>query len=126
VDIYALSTVETLTVELRHPTTGAPLMEGDKTVSITLKGMHTDAWGDEVRRQSEADEKRKKSAAESRRDAARLYACVTVAWSGITKGAKEVECTPEEARKLYEPESAAWLRSQVSAALLAHAEGIKK
>lgn len=121
-DIAKLKTTETTTVHLRDPETGEKLYENDEPVTITLQGFHTDAWQDE---QSAVDAERerlsKRAKGAGRREMARLLAAVTTAWSAV-----DGECTKDSALKLYEPEGAAWLRSQLNDALIEHAKNIKK
>lgn len=118
--------IETCVVKLRDPNTGEQLMDGKKPVTITLKGMHTDAFQSELNRQRAETARNEKrnivlSPSQERANSAKLYAAVTLSWSGI-----DGECTKEAAQNLYEPEHMAWLRSQISDALIEHAQSIKK
>lgn len=126
-NLAEIKTEEFVTLEVLHPATG------EKTgAEIKLKGMHTDAWQSEFQKQLALKEKREAKGitpkpAQSRAESARLYAAVTASWKGITgKDGKPLECSAEAAEALYEPEHMAWLRAQISDALLNHANSIKK
>lgn len=118
--------IETISVHLRDPNTGAKLFDDRVPVTITLKGMHTDAFQSVLNTQQAENRKNEKrgivkTPAQERADSAALYAAVTVAWKGI-----DGECTKDAAMALYEPEHMAWLRAQISDALIEHAQSIKK
>lgn len=125
-NILEVKPVETFVLKVRDPNTGDYLSDGKKPVTITLKGMHTDAFQQELIKQRTENERNAKrgitlSAAQERTNSAKLYAAVTVEWAGI-----DGECTKSNAQAIYEPESMSWLRSQISDALIEHAQSLKK
>ena len=115
---------ETTVLKVRDPNTGDYLYDGKVPVTITLKGMHSDPFQNELLRQKHASSQKKnqvKSAQNEREDAAKLYASVFVSWTGI-----DGECNAENAKAVLEPDSMAWLRMQVSEELVELAESLKK
>lgn len=121
-DILSVKTIETTVIHLRSPVDSQELFDGKTPVTITLAGMHTDAFQLEITRQQQEDKQRDKrgqtkSPLQERIDTAKLYASVTKEWTGISKDGKPVECNLDNAIEIYKPESMAWLRKQISDAL---------
>jgi hypothetical protein len=128
---FDLSTLDTVkasdegsVLQVRHPTTGAVLANGDgRAVEIKLAG--TDSERARKAERSALNRRLKMggrrgagtlTAEELDNDALEMLAVCTLAWSGFVMDGQEVECTPENAKRLYR--QMPWLREQAQA----HAE----
>jgi hypothetical protein len=105
-------------LEVRHPTTGVVLANGDgRAVTLTLAGMDS-ARARKAERQ--ATNRRLKQSGRGRslgvtgddldNDALDLLAACTMAWSGFELDGQQIECSAENARRLYR--QFPWLREQ--------------
>lgn len=106
------------TLEVRHPSTGAILSNGDgRAVTIVLAGMDSNRARKSER---QATNRRLKASGRGRglgltgddldNDALDLLAACTLAWSGFDLEGQPLECNPDNARKLYR--QFPWLREQ--------------
>ena len=101
-------------LELEHPASGAPL-----GITITLTGADSATY-----RRTQAALLRKKQGRrlgstpdpdDVRRDACRLLAACTLAWTGVVLDGAELPCTAENAARLYQ--RFAWIFEQVDRAV---------
>jgi hypothetical protein len=124
-DLNALDTVkaaeEGFVLEVRHPATGAVLSNGDGTsVTLTLGGMDsrrakTVERGALNRRLKQNSGRRSTVTAEDiEADALEVLAAITLGWSGFIVDGAAIECTPENAKRVYRQWP--WLREQAQAA----------
>lgn len=128
--MFDLSTLDTTkaaeegaTLEVRHPTTGIVLMNGEaKPVTLTLAGSDSDramkAERAALNRRFKANANRRgtsssMTAEELDSDTLDKLAACTLGWSGFVVEGSEVECTPANARQLYRQWP--WLREQAQA-----------
>lgn len=105
------------TLEVRHPTSGAVLSNGDgRPVTLTLAGMDSQRARKAERlatnRRLKMGGRRSFSvtADELDNDALDLLAACTLAWSGFEVDKAEMECNVDNARRLYR--QFPWLREQ--------------
>lgn len=125
--VLDLSTLDTLkaaedgmTLEVRHPTTGAVLSNGDgRAVALILAGADSER---SKRAERAATNRRLKmagrrsatiTAEELEADALEVLAACTLGWSGFAVNGQELECTPANAKQLYGQYP--WLREQADA-----------
>jgi hypothetical protein len=125
--VLDLSTLDTAkaaeqgsTLEVKHPTTGRVLADGDgRAVTLTLAGADS-----QRARKAERFALNRRLRQGSRRgvgvtadelddDALDLLSACTLAWSGFAVDGAELECNPENARRLYR--QFPWLREQAQA-----------
>jgi len=112
-------------VELEHPATGEPLRDPEtkKPITVTLRGKDSPAvqavankqWDrrqERIRRQ-----KSHSSAAVVEADSVEVLVAATISWSGIALDGEVLECTPENAYKVYSDDRFPWLVEQLSRAL---------
>jgi hypothetical protein len=100
-------------LEVLHPATlDVQYYEGEP-VSIKLLGQDSNAFRQFVQRRARnAMNKRQKLDIDKlSSDAAELYATLTIGWHGITEGNQPVECTFDNAKRIYEKHG--WLRQQI-------------
>ena len=107
---------------VKDPNTNEPILNDDGSeVTITLAGMDSARWR---KAQDMVGDKRLKSAnpktgssyksmADVRDDQSTLLAHATIAWSGIELDGAVLECTVENAKKLYSRPNLVWLSEQV-------------
>lgn len=108
------------TLEIRHPTTGAVLANGDgRSVTLTLAGMdssrakRTERAALDRRLKQSAGRRSAVTATDIDSDSLEVLASVTLSWSGFVVDGQEIECTPENAKRLYKQWP--WLREQAQA-----------
>lgn len=119
-DLDAFEDVQTATVVLKNPSTGAPT-----SASIEIVGPEHPE-----RKKIQFDRARKMRAAFQRTgkievsdplddiaDETDLLVACTVGWSGLVKGGKEMAFSKDAARALYTDPKKQWLRGQVKKAL---------
>jgi hypothetical protein len=114
--MFDLSTLDTndaaeagARMEVTHPTTGAPLMNGSTAIVLILAGQDSDRYRAADRKISNKriatgrNGQRLVLTAESIEsdNLQRLVAC-TIGWEGVAWDGAEKDCTPENARALYE------------------------
>lgn len=87
-------------VEVLHPQTGAPLGS-----FITLLGEESDKVQAFMRKQINAELRKKGDSANTiealEATAIEKLVVATVSWRGVNWGNEELDCTPENARKIY-------------------------
>lgn len=105
-----------------NPATNTELRDADgEAVTITLAGIDSARWrkaqdtiGDRRLKQSgPRTSSSYKSMAEAREDQAAMYAHVTVAWRGVELDGISLDCTFDNAKKLYGHPGLGWLCEQV-------------
>lgn len=111
-------------LQITHPATGEDL-EG---TTITLLGQDSDTYRKEVKRRAEQSlngkgRNKKIDLDEAQRKGAETLAKLTTGWTGFEEGKKEVECTFENAVRMYLEYP--WLREQVEAFISDRANFIK-
>lgn len=107
-------------MDVMHPATGTPLLQGDTALSLTLAGQDSDLFRKADRKISNrrlatsASGQRVKLTAEGidADSLERLVAC-TISWHGIGWDGGDKECTPENVREAYK--RLPWLREQAEA-----------
>lgn len=123
-DLSSLDTAkgaeEGSTLEVRHPTTGAVLVNGDgRSVTLTLAGMDSQrakkAEAAALNRRLKMGGRRSSSvtAEELNNDTLEVLSSITLGWSGFVVDGKELEVNLENARRLYKQWH--WLREQAQA-----------
>ncbi|MBF0375535.1 MAG: hypothetical protein HQL38_18530 [Alphaproteobacteria bacterium] len=100
---------------LLHPATRQPLLDSEgQAVAITLAGQDSEAWRKAQRivsnRRLAARGKAKLTAEELEVEALEMLARCTLAWTGVVIDGKALDCTPANARHLYE--RLPWVREQ--------------
>lgn len=99
-------------LHLKDPVTGEPLFDGDKPVTITVRGVESQELREKAR-----DIERRKLGGEKLDDAqigAEKLASITADWSGIAlHGPDPLACTFENAVRLYLDADAEWIVEQV-------------
>ncbi|SMP37053.1 hypothetical protein [Shimia sagamensis] len=99
-------------LHLKDPATGEELFDGDKPVTITVKGADSEAV-QEARR----DVERRRVSGEEISEAeagAEFLAAVTMDWQGIGLGStKSLKCNKENAKRLFLHPDAEWICGQV-------------
>lgn len=96
-------------LELVHPTTHKPL-----DIFITLAGVDSQVWKDAQRRQSNNRLKKKSfrlSAEELEAEGVDMLAACTLDWENMILDGQELECSRENAARVYSRFS--WLKEQV-------------
>ena len=117
-------------MEVMHPVTGAPILDGTTAVSLLLAGQDSDRYRSMDRKISN---KRLATSRNGQRlqltaegidadNLQRLIAC-TLGWTGIGWDGAAKECTPENAREAYE--TLPWLREQAEAFISDRANFLK-
>lgn len=112
-------------VHLEHPGTGDPLYdEKQNAITITVLGSDSDKVRGVARKQAD---KRFEQARKSRglaidsasieSDAIARMVAATVAWSGVKLDGEVLECTEQNARKLYSDPRFPWIAEQVEKAI---------
>lgn len=117
-DLSPLKTTEDgVPLEVRHPTTGAVLMNGtNEPVTLVLTGADSDkakkAERATVNRRFKMAGRRSSvmTAEELDADALEILAACTLAWSGFALDGQELECNAQNAKRLYA--QFPWLREQ--------------
>ena len=115
-DLSTLNSNSGSVLEIRHPVSGEVLKTPDsRAVSITLFGLESEA---SQKAQREAQRRRLKRAhqhkvtpEELEAEALNLLAAVTASWIGIGLGDEELECTPDNVKRVYR--EIPWIRKQV-------------
>ena len=105
-------------MQLRHPGTDAVLTQDDgKAITITLAGSDSDRYQRAQRAQANrrlnAGVRRKLTIEELESDTVELLVACTIKWDGIKVGGKVLDCTTDNARKLYRDYQ--WIREQANA-----------
>lgn len=99
-------------LHLKDPATNDPLFDGDEPVTITLLGANSQAMIDKAK-----EIERRRVEGETIDDAqagAEQLAALTVAWSGISVNSdKPLECTFENAVKIYLDPHTEWVVEQI-------------
>lgn len=107
-------------MEVMHPTSGAPLMNGSTAIALILAGQDSDRYRVADRKISN---KRLATSRNGQRitltsegieadNLQRLVAC-TISWQGVAWDGAEKECTPENVRAAYDRWP--WMREQAEA-----------
>lgn len=116
-------------MEVTHPVTQEPLKQDDGSlVTITLAGIDSDIYrravyasGDRVMKVVRAGQENR--AADLDNDKLSTLAVCTLAWSGIELDGQKLDCTRENARKLYM--RVPWLREQADTFIANRANFLK-
>jgi hypothetical protein len=120
-DLASLASVdEGSTLELRHPGTGAPLLDDDeKPISITLAGKDSDRYRATQRaisnRLLKQGRKQTPTVEAMEADAVEVLVACTLEWSGVVIDGEPLKCSAANARKIYTDPRCAWIREQVDA-----------
>ena len=101
------------TMTVMHPATGEPLQHNGEDVTITILGQDSTKFREEVQRRAKAQlgKRGKPDFDKIAADSADLLAACTTSWEGITENGQLVECSRENAKRIYEKYG--WLRQQV-------------
>lgn len=112
---------EGVAMVLRHPVTGAEMMEDKKPVTIRLLGCDAPEYvkaqnklANKRHQQSVAARKFAVDAETAEKDEIELLVSATVGWDGIKQGEKALPFSKEAARVLYQRPGLAWLRKQAA------------
>lgn len=117
-DLRKLDTVKAAnqgaTLEITHPGTG-DVLDG---MTITLLGSDSDIYRKEVRKRTEQNLNNRKKQSKVDLEEAEIRGCellakLTKSWTGIEEGKQEVECTFDNAVRIYREYR--WIREQCEA-----------
>ena len=105
-------------MDVMHPITGEQLLDQNgNAVTITLLGADStkmrQEMSDRAKKQLASKNKPINSIDEAEKLSAELLATITIGWSGMFENGEPVECTKENAVRIYT--KYAWLRQQVDA-----------
>lgn len=103
-------------MEVKHPTTGDVLKDGEEPVTITLVGADSQQYRDVQRSFQNArlrDARKPVTAEQLETQATATLAACTLGWSGIELDGQKLDCTVPNAKRLYA--RLPWLREQVDA-----------
>ena len=105
-------------MQLRDPKDESVVIEG---MSITVAGLDSARYREAERKQTDfrleqsrvAGRPGKMTTAGIEADRINLLVACTIAWEGFDLDGKPLECTPENARKVYSNPGLRWIREQV-------------